>query len=131
MGVLRLHSSEYKSTGDAGTNGFFWDPHKNITFYSLINSNCMPLAICSPRFTEMLTEGCEMPSFLEKAPPESVKVIQRATKDLKNSGILDKVLKVGESAPEFSLPDENGNLVALTGLLARGPVVISFYRGQW
>ncbi len=70
-------------------------------------------------------------SFLEKAPPEAVEVIQRFTKDLKNSGILDKVLKVGESAPEFSLPDENGDLVELKGLLAQGPVVISFYRGQW
>ena len=70
-------------------------------------------------------------SFLEKAPPEAVQVMQRATEDLKNSGILDKVLKVGESAPEFSLSDENGNLVELKGLLAKGPVVISFYRGQW
>ena len=70
-------------------------------------------------------------SFLEKAPPEAVEVMQRATQDLKNSGILDKVLKVGESAPEFSLPDENGKLVELKGLLTQGPVVISFYRGQW
>jgi hypothetical protein len=70
-------------------------------------------------------------SFLEKVPPEAVEVIQRATEDLKNSGILEKVLKVGESAPEFSLPDVNGNLVDLKGLLAQGPVVISFYRGQW
>ena len=70
-------------------------------------------------------------SFLETAPPEAVEVMQRATADLKDSGILDKVLKVGQSAPEFSLPDVNGNLVALKGLLARGPVVVSFYRGQW
>ena len=70
-------------------------------------------------------------SFLEKAPQEAVVVMQRATEDLKNSGILDKVLKVGESAPEFSLPDENGNLLALKSLLAQGPVVISFYRGVW
>ena len=70
-------------------------------------------------------------SFLEKAPPEAVAVMQRATEDLKNSGILDKVLKAGESAPEFSLPDENGNLVELKSLLARGPMVISFYRGVW
>jgi len=69
--------------------------------------------------------------FLEKAPPDAVKVIQRATEDLKNSGILDKVLKAGDSAPEFALPDENGNLVDLKSLLAQGPVVISFYRGQW
>jgi hypothetical protein len=70
-------------------------------------------------------------SFLEKAPPEAVAVMQKATEDLKNSGILDKVLKVGEPAPEFSLPDENGNLLELKDLLAQGPVVISFYRGQW
>ena len=70
-------------------------------------------------------------SFLEKAPPEAVEVMQRATEDLKNSGILDKVLKPGQSAPEFSLPDENGNPVELKGLLAQGPVVISFYRGVW
>ena len=70
-------------------------------------------------------------SFLEKAPPEAVEVMQRATEDLKNSGILDKVLKAGESAPEFSLPDENGNLVELKDLLAQEPVVLSFYRGVW
>ena len=70
-------------------------------------------------------------SFLEKAPPEAVQIMQRATEDLKNSGILDKIIKAGESAPEFSLPDENGNLVELNNLLAQGPVVISFYRGQW
>ena len=70
-------------------------------------------------------------SFLEKAPPEAVAVMQKATEDLKNSRILDKVLKVGESAPEFSLPNENGNLVELKNLLSQGPLVISFYRGQW
>jgi len=70
-------------------------------------------------------------SFLERAKPQAVAVMQRATEDLKNSGILDKVLKAGESAPGFSLPDENGNRVELKGLLAQGPVVISFYRGAW
>lgn len=70
-------------------------------------------------------------TFAETAPPEAVEITQRATEDLKTSGILDKVLQVGESAPEFSLPDVNGNLVELKSLLAQGPVVISFYRGQW
>ena len=70
-------------------------------------------------------------SFLEKAPPEGVAVMQRATEDLKKSGILDKVLRAGTSAPDFSLPDENGHTVALKGLLAQGPVVIGFYRGLW
>ena len=70
-------------------------------------------------------------SFLEKAPQEAVVVMQRAMEDLKKSGITDKVLKVGASAPYFSLPDEKGNLVALESLLTHGPAVISFYRGFW
>ena len=70
-------------------------------------------------------------SFLEKAPSEAVSAMQKATQDLKTSGILDKVLKPGASAPEFCLPDENGNPLELKGLLIQGPVVISFYRGLW
>lgn len=70
-------------------------------------------------------------SSLKNKTPEAVAVMQKATEDLNNSGILGKVLKVGESAPDFSLPDVNGNLVALKTLLARGPVVISVYRGLW
>jgi hypothetical protein len=70
-------------------------------------------------------------SFLEKAPQDAVKVMQRATQDLKNSGILDRVLKAGDPAPKFSLLDENDNQVEMKSLLAQGPVVISFYRGIW
>ena len=48
-------------------------------------------------------------SFLETAPPEAVEVVQRSTEDLKNSGILDKVLKVVEPAPEFSIANDETN----------------------
>jgi cytochrome oxidase Cu insertion factor (SCO1/SenC/PrrC family) len=34
-------------------------------------------------------------------------------------------------APEFSLPDADGKTVALSALLAKGPVVVVFYRGYW
>jgi peroxiredoxin len=40
-------------------------------------------------------------------------------------------LKVGDAAPEFTLPDAFGHEVSLKSLLAEGPVVISFYRGEW
>ncbi len=39
--------------------------------------------------------------------------------------------KVGDTFPEFLLPDDQGHLVALTPLLATGPVIISFRRGHW
>ena len=40
-------------------------------------------------------------------------------------------LNVGELAPDFSLPDQHGQVVRLSELLAHGPVVVSFYRGDW
>lgn len=38
---------------------------------------------------------------------------------------------VGAQAPAFSLPDTLGRTVALTDLYARGPVIVTFYRGEW
>lgn len=40
-------------------------------------------------------------------------------------------LAVGQRAPDFTLPDALGRPVALADLLAQGPVVLSFYRGEW
>lgn len=40
-------------------------------------------------------------------------------------------LKTGETAPDFVLPDANGNQVSLSAQLKRGPVVLVFYRGAW
>ena len=39
--------------------------------------------------------------------------------------------RVGEKAPEFSLPDQNGKQVALTDLLSPNGAVLIFYRGHW
>jgi peroxiredoxin len=39
--------------------------------------------------------------------------------------------KVGESLPEFMLPDENGHIVSLSSLLRTGPAVVSLNRGHW
>ena len=47
------------------------------------------------------------------------------------AGTVDNALKVGQSAPVFTLPDALGNQVSLKALLAKGPVVVSFYRGEW
>ena len=50
---------------------------------------------------------------------------------VRTSGALDHALKINDSAPEFTLPDAFGHEVSLKTLLAKGPVVISFYRGEW
>jgi len=42
-----------------------------------------------------------------------------------------RALKVGDACPDVSLPSAEGRFVRIRDLLARGPLVISFYRGQW
>jgi peroxiredoxin len=39
--------------------------------------------------------------------------------------------KVGESFPQFHLPDQRGEVVSLEALTRTGPTVISFNRGHW
>ncbi len=50
---------------------------------------------------------------------------------LLGAGVGSDALKAGEHAPEFILPNAAGSLVASADLLARGPLVLSFYRGRW
>ncbi|WP_417746604.1 peroxiredoxin-like family protein [Rosistilla oblonga] len=40
-------------------------------------------------------------------------------------------LEVGQQAPEFELPNPQGDSVSLSSWLAKGPVVVTFYRGNW
>jgi len=41
------------------------------------------------------------------------------------------VLRVGEPAPDFTLPDATGAPVNLASFRERTPVVLVFYRGYW
>lgn len=67
----------------------------------------------------------------ERIPPDVQTIMQRAIEDLRRSGIAARVPKAGDTAPDFTLPDAAGTPVGLRALLARGPVVLSFYRGRW
>ena len=66
-----------------------------------------------------------------RMPPEARAVLLRSIDDLRRSGILDRVVRVGTPAPDFALPDVAGQPVSLAALRRRGPVVLSFYRGRW
>lgn len=69
--------------------------------------------------------------FESSAPPEVLAVMHRATKELKDSGLMDKTLKKGEHIPDFALPDQAGEVVSSGTLLKKGSLVISVYRGVW
>ena len=54
----------------------------------------------------------------------------RAIEEVRRSGKAPG-LSLGEVIPAFVLPDAFGNPVSSSELLERGPLVISFYRGDW
>ncbi len=64
-------------------------------------------------------------------PPAVIETMHRATAELIASGAAGRALKAGDHAPAFILNDPNGKPVASADLLARGPLVVSFYRGVW
>ena len=62
---------------------------------------------------------------------ERLAVGERAVADLFQTGIEDKILPVGATAPDFALKDATGRLVRSADLLALGPLIIKFFRGRW
>lgn len=67
----------------------------------------------------------------KRIPPERRAIMQRATEDLRNSGILDGAIGVGDPLPPFVLPNADGLDVRSADLLSRGAVVLSVFRGSW
>ena len=67
----------------------------------------------------------------KKLAPETLEVVDRATGELAARLRREPGLGVGERAPGFRLPDQNGNVVDSTELLERGPLVLTLFRGHW
>ena len=66
-----------------------------------------------------------------RIPPDKQAIMDRATEELRASGIMDGVLRVGDAIPHFALPNTLGELVESERLLAEGALVLSFFRGKW
>jgi hypothetical protein len=68
---------------------------------------------------------------LAQLDPQDVAKMDQATEALIRSGIAGEAKKAGDQAPDFTLPNPDGEQIALSHLLAQGPVVVTFYRGTW
>ncbi|MBT8317684.1 MAG: AhpC/TSA family protein [Lutibacter sp.] len=66
-----------------------------------------------------------------KSSDEKKKIYAEGIEDVKNSGILDKALNVGDKAPNFTLNNALNKPVSLYDELKNGPVVLTWYRGGW
>ena len=68
---------------------------------------------------------------MKMIPADKLAVMLKATADLRASGILDKVIKVGAPLPPFRLTNMRGVEVSSSDLLSRGALVLSVFRGHW
>ena len=66
-----------------------------------------------------------------EAGPLYLSRIATAAEQLDRAGVPDWRRQVGDQAPDFALPGLDGHFVMLSDLLRTGPVVISFFRGEW
>jgi peroxiredoxin len=65
------------------------------------------------------------------ASSDFAEVVDRLVARLNLNGSGASAPAVGDPMPPFMLPDDQGHLVTLEQLLAKGPVALSFHRGHW
>jgi peroxiredoxin len=76
-------------------------------------------------------EAAEFKAKVQEMLGEKFSILTGDMERVQASGITAAALKAGQPAPNFTLPDAFGKPVSFSALLAHGPVVISFYRGEW
>lgn len=63
--------------------------------------------------------------------PGSAAIVDRLVARLTAHQAGESAPGPGEVMPPFALPDEQGHIVTLKELLARGPAIVTFHRGHW
>ena len=64
--------------------------------------------------------------------PDSLKILfAEIGRQIVDADAVETALKVGDTAPDFILPNAVGEQVQLSALLANGPVILTWYRGGW
>jgi peroxiredoxin len=69
--------------------------------------------------------------FVGVLEPDLAREVSAAFDEMCRVGTGRDALSVGDRFPDFELPAADATIVRLDDYVARGPVVISFYRGGW
>lgn len=69
--------------------------------------------------------------FSKKAPAEILEKFDKGIEGVTLSGALEKALKVGDKAIDFTLINQKKESVTLSQELKKGPVILIWYRGGW
>jgi peroxiredoxin len=69
--------------------------------------------------------------FARTAPAGRPALYEAKIEELRASFALERAIRTGDRAPDFTLPDPRGREVSLAILLEARPAVVTFYRGGW
>ncbi|KAL4909852.1 hypothetical protein BDW74DRAFT_173337 [Aspergillus multicolor] len=69
--------------------------------------------------------------YQKAAPAAVLNTFSAGLKDLKDTFDASRAIQPGQKLPSFTLQDATGTPVASASLLSTGPLLISFYRGEW
>ncbi|PTB38723.1 hypothetical protein M441DRAFT_59960 [Trichoderma asperellum CBS 433.97] len=70
-------------------------------------------------------------SSMTNMPEATANIISEARENVQKQFDVKSTIQPGQVLPEFVLPDARGVPVSSIDLLAKGPVLITFYRGGW
>ena len=68
---------------------------------------------------------------LATLPPEALEALKNSFQELEEIPFESSSLKASDHAPDFALPNSFGKIIRLKEVLSSGPIVLSFYRGEW
>ena len=69
--------------------------------------------------------------WMQRVPADRRAAMERHIAHLAEIGIGRNAKRVGDRAPGIVLPDAHGKPFEVARLLAKGPVIVTFYRGGW
>ncbi len=69
--------------------------------------------------------------WMRRVPAERREIMERHIAHLTETGLGRRAKQVGDRTPAIVLPDAHGETLDVASLLAKGPVVVTFYRGGW
>jgi peroxiredoxin len=96
-----------------------------VSMFSLVALLC----VGDGTLESQLMEKKNTPSA--KSNPETRKIYEAGIVAVRESGVVEKAVQVGQKVPDFTLKNAKGEAVMLSELLKAGPVVLTWYRGGW
>ncbi len=100
-----------------------------ILFLFTINCFAQPTTSGEPVLKQRLDAA--KAEWESKTSAEKRQIYDEGIQAIRESGILESAIQVGDTAPNFTLKNAEDLDVSLYSYLEKGPVVLIWYRGGW